>query len=743
MKTKIILPLLSLALGISISLPTGTALAQGTIFTYQGRVTANGTDFDGVGQFKFALVTSTNFSHQATATAQPPTGGFITVINVVSGGSGYTTAPMVTVSGGGGSGVVAHATISGGAVTAITVDNPGSGYTSTPTVTVAPPPPNIAYTTHWSNDGTSVAGSEPTAAVNVSVANGLFTVTLGDPALPNMGALNAALFAQPDLQLRIWFNDGANGFAVLEPAQNLTPTPYAITARNLSGVLPNTSLAGTYSNAVTFNNAGNVFSGDGSGLTGVDAASVGGVNATDLWKLSGNSGVGTGQFLGTTDDQPLELHVNGLRALRLEPGTMIDGAPNVIAGSPANYVSNSVVGATISGGGTTRYYNSANIVAGSYGTVGGGLGNTASNSYSTVAGGDGNIASGYTSTVAGGGANTASGASSTVAGGYRNIASGMLATVASGQNNTASGQYSTVGGGSDNTASGHASTVAGGNNNTASGQYSALGGGSGNAIQTNAHYATIGGGNNNTIQANSDYATIGGGSRNAIQTNAHYATIGGGFYNTIQTNSDYATIPGGYLNSATNYAFAAGRQAKANHIGSFVWGDSTSANIASTANNSVTFRAAGGYRLFSNSDASAGVSLAASGTAWAVISDKNVKKDFAPVDTVDVLEKLAALPITQWRYRWEEENVTPHLGPMAQDFKAAFYPGTDDKTITTQEADGVALAAIQGLNQKVEVRSRKAEDRIGQLESENAELKETVNELKMLVQQLNDKLNAN
>lgn len=325
MKTKIILPLLSLALGISISLPTGTALAQGTVFTYQGRVRANGTDFDGVGQFKFALVTSTNFNHQATATAQPPTGGFITVINVVSGGSGYTTAPAVTISGGGGSGATAHATISGGAVTAITVDNPGSGYTSTPTVTVAPPPPNLAYTTHWSNDGTSVAGSEPTAAVNVSVANGLFTVTLGDPALPNMGALNAALFAQPDLQLRIWFNDGANGFAVLEPAQNLTPTPYAITARNLSGVLPNTSLAGTYGNAVTFNNAGNVFSGDGSGLTGVDAASVGGVNATDLWKLSGNSGVGTGQFLGTTDNQPLELHVNNLRALRLESNT--NGAP--------------------------------------------------------------------------------------------------------------------------------------------------------------------------------------------------------------------------------------------------------------------------------------------------------------------------------------------------------------------------------------------------------------------------------
>ncbi len=225
----------------------------------------------------------------------------------------------------------------------------------------------------------------------------------------------------------------------------------------------------------------------------------------------------------------------------------------------------------------------------------------------------------------------------------------------------------------------------------------------------------------------------GGGNGNTIQSNAGYATIGGGAYNTIQPNANYATIPGGYNNSATNYAFAAGYRAKANHTGSFVWGDSTAANIASANNNSVTFRAAGGYRLFSNSGVSAGVSLAANGTAWAVISDKNVKKDFAPVDAVDVLEKLAALPITQWRYQWEEENVTPHLGPMAQDFKAAFYPGADDKTITTQEADGVALAAIQGLNQKLEVGGQKTEGRIQKLEAENVELKARLEQLERLL----------
>jgi hypothetical protein len=199
--------------------------AQNAVFTYQGRITANGTSFTGPGQFKFALVTSTNASRTATATANSPSGGFITIINVTFGGNGYASPPAVTISGGGGAGAAAHANISGGVVTSIIVDNPGSGYTSTPSVTVAPPPPNVSFTTFWSNDESSVSGSEPSRAVNVSVNDGLFTVVLGDTALPNMSTISAALFAEPSLQLRIWFNDGINGFAVLNPPLNLKPAP--------------------------------------------------------------------------------------------------------------------------------------------------------------------------------------------------------------------------------------------------------------------------------------------------------------------------------------------------------------------------------------------------------------------------------------------------------------------------------------------------------------------------------------
>ncbi|MGC3959866.1 MAG: tail fiber domain-containing protein [Verrucomicrobiota bacterium] len=144
----------------------------------------------------------------------------------------------------------------------------------------------------------------------------------------------------------------------------------------------------------------------------------------------------------------------------------------------------------------------------------------------------------------------------------------------------------------------------------------------------------------------------------------------------------------------------------------------------------VFFKAPGGTTIYSNEGETSGVSLAAGGTSWAVVSDRNAKKDFAAIDAGEILEKLSALPITQWRYKWEAENITPHIGPMAQDFKAAFYPGGDDKSITTLEADGVALAAIQGLNEKLEARSKK-------LEAENAELKARLDRLEKLLTRQN------
>jgi hypothetical protein len=244
MKNRILLIIIALALFAGVNWDA----TAGTTFTYQGIVTDSGTNFNGPGLFKFALVTSTNTSSPATAAAHL-TGNFVTSCTVVLEGNGYSTPPTITFSGGGGSGAAATATVSGGRVTSISVNNAGSGYTSSPTVAIAPPPDDITYVTYWSNDGTSVAGSEPTNAVDVGVSNGLFNVVLGDPTLPNMMAIPVSLFTtQPNLALRIWFNDGVNGFEALSPVQSLTSTPYAAfanTASNFSGTVPLAQLPGT------------------------------------------------------------------------------------------------------------------------------------------------------------------------------------------------------------------------------------------------------------------------------------------------------------------------------------------------------------------------------------------------------------------------------------------------------------------------------------------------------------------
>jgi hypothetical protein len=87
-----------------------------------------------------------------------------------------------------------------------------------------------------------------------------------------------------------------------------------------------------------------------------------------------------------------------------------------------------------------------------------------------------------------------------------------------------------------------------------------------------------------------------------------------------------------------------------------------------------------------------------------------------------------------WNYR-SEGGVTRHIGPMAQDFQKAFQLNSDDKNIATVDADGVALAAIQGLNHKVEIGKQKAENleqRLAQKETEITALQQELAEIKRL-----------
>lgn len=87
-------------------------------------------------------------------------------------------------------------------------------------------------------------------------------------------------------------------------------------------------------------------------------------------------------------------------------------------------------------------------------------------------------------------------------------------------------------------------------------------------------------------------------------------------------------------------------------------------------------------------------------------SDRNQKEHFAPVDVQEILGKVATLPIETWNYK--EQNATiRHIGPMAQDFAAAFNVGEDNRFINVVDANGVALAAIQALYQQLQ--EKKAE----------------------------------
>lgn len=234
--------------------------------------------------------------------------------------------------------------------------------------------------------------------------------------------------------------------------------------------------------------AGQIMKWDGSAWACADDETGAG---GDFWSLTGNADTTPGtNFLGTTDNVPLELWVNNARALRLEPN---DRGPNLIGGYSGNSVTSGVAGATIAGGGASGY---TNRVTDDYGTVGGGLknqagdnaGTTSDRLYATVGGGARNTASGFYATVGGGWWNTASYSGATVGGGDSNTASHWYATVGGGAWNTASGYMATVGGGHDNTASGSFATVSGGRVNTASGDYATVPGG---AYASATHYGEL------------------------------------------------------------------------------------------------------------------------------------------------------------------------------------------------------------------------------------------------------------
>jgi len=93
---------------------------------------------------------------------------------------------------------------------------------------------------YWSNDGTSTEGSEPTAAVSLTVTKGLYSVLLG----ANMTAIPSSVFANSEVHLRVWFDDGSNGSQLLTPDQRIVAVGYAMVASTVvDGAITTSKLA--------------------------------------------------------------------------------------------------------------------------------------------------------------------------------------------------------------------------------------------------------------------------------------------------------------------------------------------------------------------------------------------------------------------------------------------------------------------------------------------------------------------
>jgi len=504
------------------------------------------------------------------------------------------------------------------------------------------------------------------------------------------------------------------------------------------------------------------------------------------WGLAGNAGTTPGtDFVGTTDDVALEFHVNAARALRLEPDAT---SPNIIAGHSLNSVYTLAFGGVIGGGGNATTENTvldnygvvgggaANSAGGNspnpadaaFATVGGGFGNSAGGEYATVAGGNGSQADGVSSVVGGGENNEAIGDYAVVAGGQGNTIDGTGAVISGGSGNYAPGDYATIGGGAENDALEDYVTIGGGRANIASLFYSTVGGGEQNTA--NADHATVGGGQTNAVSG--AHGTVGGGEVNTATSS--WATVGGGWsnhasgsYGTIAGGQDnfaenravvaggqsnraagfFSTVAGGWNNRANGYgatimggrdcdaygdwSIAAGYRAvvAAAHSGAIVLADSSDHDFNSTAADEFAVRSTGGVRLVTGIDGAgaptAGATLAAGSGTWGSLSDRNAKANFEPVDGAEILERVAALEITTWNYKAQDESVR-HMGPIAQDFHAAFGLGGTDTRITTVDADGVSLAAIQALNEKLNRKLVEKDAQIADLEKRIARLEAMV-----------------
>ncbi|MGD9612614.1 MAG: tail fiber domain-containing protein [Kiritimatiellia bacterium] len=459
--------------------------------------------------------------------------------------------------------------------------------------------------------GAAVAG----ATSVVTVVDGLYAAELDlEPAAWAVVLTNAVLYLETDV-------DGTP----LAPRERLGAVPYARLAAGVTnGAIGELQLANGAATAdkigpgavtedkldagaVTMDKIGpGAVTGDKLGGDSVNSdkivdgsVAVADVAANAFWQTDGNTAVGGGKFIGTTDGTSFEIRCVNEAVFRAESSSPVAGttirmgrsntmdfAPGgVLAGGYRNAIEGNNYNVTLSGGtlNTVEYEAQNAVLAGGYGNrigtnafeavLSGGARNEigAFAEGAVVAGGEENSATATNAAIGGGASNDVAGARSVVSGGFRNRALAADAAIGGGTGNVATNtaSRSVIGGGQNNFVSGAGATIAGGDNNRATAINATVGGGNGNvateiiatvaggiANRAATEASTVGGGANNYAGGGSGWATVGGGSGN--QATGSYATVAGGDGNTAQTGGFVGGGADNRIEAGTTYSAIAG-----------------------------------------------------------------------------------------------------------------------------------------------------------------------------------------
>jgi hypothetical protein len=272
---------------------------------------------------------------------------------------------------------------------------------------------------------------------------------------------------------------------------------------------------------------------------------------------------------------------------------------------------------------------------------------------------------------------------------------------------------------------------AGGNNNKAEG-FAAFAHGSDNHVSSTGGVAF---GVNNEVSGTVGFAT----GANARCDGLGCTAMG---FNTNAGGQGSVAI--GYrLTADADFSTALGSRASVRgHSGAFVRGDaSTTDSLLAVANNEFAVRAAGGFRFRTNATLTTGCDLPAGSGVFVCTSSRTLKEHFAPVDGETLLARIRSVPVNTWSYIGEQGGVR-HLGPFAEDFRAAFGLGSDDRAIGLLDIDGVNFAAARALEARTaELRVKTAEidrlnDEVAALRQRQAATDARLAELEALVQRL-------